>query len=467
MHRSDGVAATNIVYAEALASKYVIGYYTAAASGVNTGVSSGWSTTPSLYYGGNDDGNGDYTIGMSFYDASLANGESATFTYYYIFGSDIAAAVQAVSSASTLSVLNSSSLSGNSPAYAAAEVIDNSPDLLQLFTDANFSTDKDISDAASQILPLLTGGSTIALRNTLAGINHVIQTRMGHNRGMSSGDMTIEVENFWLKPFGTWIKQDDRDGVSGVKSDSAGLMLGVDAEFNGLSRLGLALAYAKSDIVSNSTNAPQSLDVTTYQLIGYARKNLAENSEMNFQLDFGVNSNSGNRTITFTNSAANADYDSYSAHLSAGVAHIYQITPRNSVKASFQTDYTRIKDKGYTETGAGLLNLTVSDRSAVQWLVGIGGELHHELNKSTALNLNLGLGYDLKNEQAVITAVFAGSPGASFTTHGLDPSPWIMTSGAGISRTIKEGVDLSANYDMEYRDDFLAHSASLKLSWAF
>lgn len=93
------IPASNVVFSEALASKYALGLYSAATSNVGTGISSGWSTDPITYYSGTNGGNGDYTIGIAFKVPSLAIGDLATFRYAYIFGpSTLTAGAYAVSS---------------------------------------------------------------------------------------------------------------------------------------------------------------------------------------------------------------------------------------------------------------------------------------------------------------------------------------------------------------------------------
>ncbi len=368
---------------------------------------------------------------------------------------------------SGISVYDSSVAMANSPAYGAANVIDNTPALQQLFTDAGLSTDQEISDGASQTLPLLVGSSTIPTFNTLSGINKVIQARLGSNSGMSSGDDFSGDEHFWVKPFGSWIEHDDRDNVTGFDVETWGMVFGADTTTSASMRLGLAVAYANSNVDSNSSVAPNDMDIKIYQLIGYGSKKFDEDTELNFQADLGVNKNDGNRTIALTNTVASSDYDSYSIHLGIGVAHGYQIDEDDRVYSSVRADYTRIRDESYTEEGAGLLNLSVDDRTANEFVVAIDGKWIHKINEDSDLRFNIGLGYDLLNERASITSVFAGAPGSSFTTHGLRPSPWIGSAGFGYVHNTEDGTEITLRFDAEFRDDFLNKTASLKARWAF
>lgn len=461
------VDGTNLVYAEALSSKMVIGLYTDASTNSNTGVSSGWSQDPKVYYAGPDDGQGDYTVGVAFYTAELNADGSVTFTYYYIFGSDIAAAVSQNVSTETLSVLESALVHSNSPAYAGARIIDATPELLELFTNANLGSDTEVSDAASQTLPLLTGSGSLAVRSALNGMNGAVQARQNAQLGLSSGDAMLQDQHIWLKPFGTWTEQDDRNGVSGYDAETGGLILGLDSTIGTDLQLGLAFAWSTTNVESTSDSAPQSLDIDSYQLIGYGSLKLDQALDLTFQADIGQNHNDGERYISLTNATAYSDYDSYTAHLGLGLVRSYRMTESNRATAGVTADYTWIRDDSYEENGADLLNLDVDSTTTEALVLGLEGKLYHSLSESTELNAGLGVGYDLINENASVTASYAGAAGAQFTTEGLDPSPWNATAGLGLVHTADNGAEISANYAAEYRSDYLSQSASLKLRLAF
>ena len=96
-----GIPGTNVIFSEALSSRYALGLYSSRSTGVNTGPSAGWSTDPSTYYAGGDYtvGMGDHTIGITFYSSALSVGDIVTYDYAYIFGPNaFAASTTAVSS---------------------------------------------------------------------------------------------------------------------------------------------------------------------------------------------------------------------------------------------------------------------------------------------------------------------------------------------------------------------------------
>ena len=79
------IGVKQVVFSEALASKYALGLYTAG-SNAGAGISSSWTTDPVNYYNGVNSGTGDYTIGLGFLVPSVVVGDIVTFQYAYIFG---------------------------------------------------------------------------------------------------------------------------------------------------------------------------------------------------------------------------------------------------------------------------------------------------------------------------------------------------------------------------------------------
>jgi len=129
---------TNVVFSEALASRYALGLYSVAPTGVNTSISPGWSTEAKDYYdntSGQDVVQGDYTIGIGFYSAGLAVGDIVTYQYSYIFGpSAFGAATTAIaggagggtagtSSFGTLTDVGSATDAASSPSTPAAPTV--------------------------------------------------------------------------------------------------------------------------------------------------------------------------------------------------------------------------------------------------------------------------------------------------------------------------------------------------------
>ena len=362
-----------------------------------------------------------------------------------------------------------------SPALGAANVIDNiiqngnatasMNEVIQAL--GKLSTTSQVGDAVSEMVPLLTSGTTSATQGAIGGISKVVQARVSSNSGLSSGDDFVGDRNVWVKPFGSWANQDTRNNVDGYSSSTYGMVMGADTPVSNTVRLGGAFAYARSDINGNSSVTRQNANVDVFQLIGYGSLALDEQTEVNFQAMVGQNRNEGQRRIAFMNKTASADYNSQSASLGVGIGRIMPLDAQTAFTPSVRADYTWIRDDSYQENGADALNLNVNSRTTQAMVLGLDGKLTHKFSEATTLDGNLGVGYDTINETSSITSTFAGAPGAAFVTRGQDPSPWLLRGGLGATYKIKTGFDMTARYDAEYREGFLSQSVSVKARWVF
>lgn len=369
------------------------------------------------------------------------------------------------------SVLDSVINTGNSPARGAAGVLDeaigNDPDGELAGYFVGLSSEQEVSDAVTQTLPTVAGNTSNAIGNTLSGINRVIQARQGDNSGLSSGDAPLSEKNLWIKTFGSWADQDEREGISGFDADTQGLAIGADAAVSDNTRLGLAFAYAQTNLDNDSNIAPQSADIDTFQLIGYGSYALAPDTELNFQLDGGQNRTDSKRNMPFADATAKADFDGYNVHAGVGIGHSMRLSEQLTFVPSARADYTWIESESYHEKGAGALNLDVDSNDAEELLLSVDGKLDYSLSEATVLSANLGAGYDVIDEDSSITSTYAGASGAAFKTPGLDLEPWLARAGLGLSHTLASGTEVSLRYDAEARSDFTNQGASLKARWAF
>ena len=330
------------------------------------------------------------------------------------------------------------------------------------------SSQQRVSDAVSQTLPLHAGAESAAIAGSMHIVNHIVQSRQDNSQGRSSGDEFYGNKQFWLKPFGGAANQDDRSGVSGYNAKNVGLVFGADGETSSTNRIGVAFAIANSNISGNSAVAPQSSTISTYQALVYGSHSLDKDTDISLQGDIGNSANKGLRNITFMGTTAQSNYNSLSAHLGAGVARTMVMNEATSFTPSVHADYTMVRNDAYTETGAGGLNLMVNSSNVEELILSADGRITHALQDNIQLTGNLGLGYDTMAKQASITSAYAGAPTGSFTTLGMNPSPWLARGGLGVVRKLNNGVEVTARYDVEARTSgFVAQTVSVKARWAF
>lgn len=333
------------------------------------------------------------------------------------------------------------------------------------------SNKRDLSRAAAQTLPLISGNQ--AIQGTLSTFQKLVQNRNGINTGASglpSGD-ALSNKNAWGKMFGSRADQDDRGGASGFTADTWGLALGGDAEVAAGARLGVAYAYAKTSVDGNTdiSGSAQHANIDSHILSAYGSKDIGANRTFSFQADLGVSDNKSTRYIDFggLNRTARADYRTYSTHIGAAISQNFALNSKTTLTPTLRADYTWLKSQAYNESGADALNLGVASNRTDAFVIGADAFLQHRFSDVSRLDANFGVGYDAINESGNILAIYAGVPGQSFVTTAIDHSPWLVRGGIGYSMTVANGTEVSFRYDAEGRSDYLNHTASLRAKWVF
>jgi uncharacterized protein with beta-barrel porin domain len=337
-----------------------------------------------------------------------------------------------------------------------------------------FETNAEIADAVDEVLPLFTGNQQMVLANTAGEVGRVIRQRLQATlgpSGLSSGDSVDgqhqlgEDAYLWVKAFGSRADQDDRRAVSGFEADIYGLALGVDALINDHYRLGVAFSTTEADLDRNDNQ--HNTEISSYQLTAYGSIETEDNIQFGYQLSYAVHDNDGERQIDFLNLQVDSDYDSESFGVELDVAHHYKLNDQLGFSPVFYTNYLRINNDEYTETGAGSLNLIVDDNDAEAWFVGVDGTFTYALDDKVGLSGSLGVAYDMINEQSQLSSAFVGSSSGVFVTEGLNPDAMEYRAGAGLHVDTEQGVKLGLVYDYVTRNDYDNHSVSLKARWAF
>lgn len=328
------------------------------------------------------------------------------------------------------------------------------------------TTSAQVSSAVNQSLPT-PGTSTAAAGAALNSVQQVVQARSDAIRGISSGESFMTDGHLWLKPFGSWARQDGSNGSADLKASVGGLAIGVDGKRNDYLTLGTAFVYANVNSHTTGDAPRQTLDTDVFQLVGYGTYQLDPITALNFQVDAGQNRNDGKRDISFANLQAKSHYSSWTAHAGTSLDRTYSLAPQTRFTPSVRADYTWIKDNAYNEKGADALNLQANKRSTDSFIVGIDGKLAHDLSNKVSLSVNAGVGYDLIADRDSITTAYAGAPGAGFTTYGNQAQHWVGRGGAGATYKVSDRVDLGVRYDLEARKNFSNQTASAEVRWAF
>ena len=332
----------------------------------------------------------------------------------------------------------------------------------------------ELKDATTRLAPSLSDGINRSAASVIGDVNRIINSRQFANRGQSSGDSFYGDRYFWFKPFGSYAKQGEHSDVMGYNANSYGLVFGVDGEISDTTRIGGAFAYANSNVDSESSTVKQSGDVDSYLLTAYGSHSLDAVTNVNFQAGYGVQRNDSKRVIAVgglwalpTTSTATADYNGWSVNLGVGVERAFAVNQSTTFIPSVRADYIKVHNDGYNEKGAGVLNLDVGSSKAESLVLGVDGKFDFAIDETSKVTANLGIGYDVLNDQGSVTSAFVGGGGA-FATDGTDQSPWVYRGGLGYVMSKTKSLELSVRYDIEGRSsDFTNQMGSVNLRMPF
>ncbi len=376
----------------------------------------------------------------------------------------------ATSDAST-SVAQGASVNGNNASAGAAQQLDriislnSSGDWQNVIGALNsLSSSQAVSDAVSQTTPALAGATNTALTETMNTAMRIIQARQDLNSGISSGDDFQTNRNVWIKSFGSWGDQKNKDGVIGYDSTSYGFIAGADKPVDDENHLGVGFSYFNSHL--NSAN--NKVNVDSFLGIAYGSHNLDDKTEINGEVALGYNRNNSIRNINFSsiNRTARGSYDGWNLHAGTGISRLIKIDKKHIIAPQFRLDYFVAGNKSYTENGAGSLNLHVNSQQQTQLIPAFEVKGNHQLNSKFSFALNAGLGYDLLNNRNNVSAYFENSD-AAFTTRGFKPSPWILRSGFGFIYKQSDDVDFTIRYDRRDRGNYTNQTLSINVSKLF
>jgi uncharacterized protein with beta-barrel porin domain len=279
----------------------------------------------------------------------------------------------------------------------------------------------------------------------------------------------------WVRAFGYFGNQDAVGPFVGYSSRTYGAMVGFDMPIDDDTRAGIGVGYARNTIDGKVFTADT--DFNTYQATAYAAHE-AGPLYAEGDVSFGFNQYTGSRDIVFPgiDRTADASYNGkdITAYIGAGY-HLYSegftITPLASLQ------FTNLAINGYTETGAGDIDLQVNSQNYNFLESGLGVKFARPFDLGDATfflpDMHFKWLYEILNPTMQNTAAFdvVGSP--AFTTPGFTPDNSTFDIGGGVAllSCVCSGKPwtVSAVYDHFWRpnEDYTADQVMVKASYRF
>lgn len=377
--------------------------------------------------------------------------------------------------ATASSILNSTvSGGGKQPAQEAARVLDSSSGnarMQNVITAINnLSSDSAVAKAVDSTTPQTTTSSFTASNQISNNVSNIVSQRQNVNlngAGLNSGDEMLSEKNVWVKPYGSMGSQDDKDGVNGFDIDTYGIGVGFDGEYKENHQIGVGLFYTKADVDVN--NVSQSSDIDVYSLIVYGTVPVIDaKTNLMYQVGYSWQDTSSRRDIDFMGTSAKADYTSKVATIDLKLLRDYQINENLLLQPFVSTTYRHFTSPSYSESGADALNLEVNRFSSSEFIVGLGTLAYLKIDDDFQLFGNANVGYDVKDDNNIVSSSYEGASGLSFDTEGLDNGRWSYDLGVGVESNVTELSNISFSYNLQGEgSDYLNHVISAKYTFSF
>lgn len=286
------------------------------------------------------------------------------------------------------------------------------------------------------------------------------------NSGMTAGNAVAD-KGIWAQAFGTTATQDFRDGVNGYDADTYGFAVGADKVVGDHSRLGASVSYANTTVDSNGS-AIQNTDIDTYQVNLYGFHDMGK-WYADGLVGFAWQNYNSDRFISSPAATANGDYDGQTYTVRANTG--YRLTAGNGIDIIPNGGLTYLNNQisGYTETGAGGLNLRVSDYDSQALFGRVGFDVAKDFNSNGMIvrpTVRAAYLYDFIGDEASTNALFTGG-GGTFRVQDASPARSSFNVGASLNVVTTKNVTLSADYDYLAKSDYDSHSGMLRARFGF
>jgi uncharacterized protein with beta-barrel porin domain len=320
------------------------------------------------------------------------------------------------------------------------------------------------SNALLSLTPSSTSASSHATMQMMNSMSGVVQARASSARGMSSGDALFRDKNIWIKPFGSYTRQNNESGIKGFQARSKGVSMGIDGALDDGKRVGVSLFATDTSVDTN--DIAQSNDMKSYSLIAYGSLPLFDSKTLcYYQIGGGIQRNSSSRYIMVADTTATASYTSKTFMVSARVERNFNLAEGLRVIPAIEGAYRYFSNPTYSEVGAGGLGLNVNALHDHETVVGVGGSLAYSLASKTELYAGAMAHYDLADHTNSVTASYEGAADVVFSSNGIDNASMLYSANAGLHQELAKGFSLNIDYGLSRKTSgFTNHTLSAKLN---
>ncbi|MEC4592447.1 MULTISPECIES: hypothetical protein [Nitrospirillum] len=281
-------------------------------------------------------------------------------------------------------------------------------------------------------------------------------------RGVAAGSAPEEGWHFWAQGLGAFTRVDSDGNAAGGHSNTGGGLFGGDRTVAPGVTLGLAGVLLQS--TSGGSN-----ETSSYGLSAYGNVDLGDGLFVTGNAGYTYDQYDTARTMGFGGLSRTAFGHTKGDELSAGVTAGYRVRVSNlTLEPQAGIQWLKVGRDGFTETGAGALNLVLQDLDATALQSSLGGRASASWKTDGGTVITPALRaawlHDFRDRALTSQAALAGT---TFAVTGPDTGANALGIGGGL--TLQEGnnLNLYANYDGTLRRHETDHvfTAGFRLSW--
>ena len=273
---------------------------------------------------------------------------------------------------------------------------------------------------------------------------------------------------FWATAAGFFGDQDNAGMLEGYDFDTYGGVAALDISLGDRMHTGIALTYMSTSL--DASVYDNRSDIESYlatAFLGYAPGDWF----LRGSVTYGIDDYSDTRHIFFTgvDATARADYDGdqFTA-LGATGYHFRSDDGLTVFTPNVRLQYTELHVDGYTEAGAGDLNLIVNAQDYEFFQSGLGAKLAHDVIYADGdvlrPEVHVNWLHSFNDELMQNTATFTGG-GGSFTIDGMTSGTDMYEVGGGVTLYDASAWSLEGVYDYQWQaDGYAAHRALITLA---
>ncbi|MCY7287146.1 MAG: autotransporter domain-containing protein, partial [Cryobacterium sp.] len=274
----------------------------------------------------------------------------------------------------------------------------------------------------------------------------------------------VDGPSIWGRGYGSWGKGKDRGSFFGTDQKIRGGALGVDFRNDGLT-FGIAAGYSRNKLDYGAGTSDGRGN--SWQVGGYVDYAIPGGFNVDLTAAYARGKYRNSRTINITSISRVADA-SFSGNLFKVIGTVGYNADLGGMKLRpfVGIDYSNGRIKGFTETGAGALNLSVARIDAKRTDALVGLDLSSSPTATISPYGRVAYRYGFKRHDDDVTALFNGNGASTFTVSGPDYGRSAFDADAGLNFNISRTAALFAGYEGRFRKGLNSHgvSAGLRIS---